>query len=63
MAASTNFGKREGTCMATQSKHFIPQRLTQGVFAAIATDGGAAICNSGLIDLGEQLVIVDIRPS
>jgi cyclase len=41
------------------SKHFTPHPLTEGIFAAIATDGGAAISNSGLLDLGGQIVVFD----
>lgn len=41
------------------SKHFTLQQIAEGVYAAIATDGGAAVCNAGLIELGEQLVVFD----
>jgi cyclase len=41
------------------SKHFTLEQLSDGVYAAIHTDGGAAICNAGLIDLGELLVVFD----
>ena len=41
------------------SKHFILHTLADGIFAAIAQDGGSAICNSGLINLGEQIVVFD----
>ncbi len=43
----------------TQSRHFSLQELADGVYAAIATDGAAAICNAGLIDLGSEVVIYD----
>ena len=33
--------------------------LAEGVFAAIAKDGGSAICNAGLIDLAGQVVVFD----
>jgi glyoxylase-like metal-dependent hydrolase (beta-lactamase superfamily II) len=42
-----------------ESKHFIPHALAEGIFAAIAVNGGSAICNSGLIDLGEQILVFD----
>lgn len=42
-----------------RSKHFSLKQIAEGVFAAIATEGGAAICNAGLIDLGKQVVIFD----
>ena len=41
------------------SKHFTLQQVAESVYAAIATDGGAAICNAGIIDLGEQVVVFD----
>ncbi len=41
------------------SKHFSLELLADGVYAAIHTDGGAAICNAGLIDLGNLLVVFD----
>lgn len=42
-----------------QSPHFNLPRLAEGVYAAIATDGGAAICNAGVIDLGGQVIVYD----
>ena len=42
-----------------RSKHFELQELADGVFAAIATDGGAAISNSGVIDLGDRVLVFD----
>ncbi len=42
-----------------ESRHFNLRRLVEGTFAAIATDGGAAISNSGLIDLGGQIIVFD----
>jgi cyclase len=41
------------------SKHFSLHQIAENVYAAIATDGGAAICNAGLVDLGNQVVIFD----
>jgi cyclase len=41
------------------SKHFTLQQAAEGVYAAIANDGGAAICNAGIIDLGGQVVVFD----
>ena len=43
----------------TLSPHFTIHELAQGVFAAIATRGGAAISNSGIIDLGDSTLIYD----
>jgi cyclase len=42
-----------------QSKHFAIQKLSDGVYAAIATNGGHAICNAGIIDLGDATLIFD----
>ena len=41
------------------SKHFVIHNLADGVFAAIASNGGWAICNAGLINLGGQLLVFD----
>lgn len=41
------------------SKHFSLQPLDEGIYAAIATDAGAAIGNSGLIELGGQVIVFD----
>lgn len=41
------------------SKHFSLHALGDGIHAALAVDGGAAISNAGLIDLGEQLLVFD----
>ena len=44
---------------ALRSKHFELHQLAEGTFAAIAKDGGSAICNSGIVDLGGQVVVFD----
>ena len=41
------------------SPHFTLQPLAEGVFAALACDGGAAISNAGLLDLGDQVLVFD----
>lgn len=41
------------------SKHFQVQRLAPNVYAAIATNGGYAICNAGVIDLGKEVLVFD----
>jgi cyclase len=43
----------------TESKHFKLQPLVDGIYAVIAEDGGSAICNAGLIDLGGLILIFD----
>ncbi len=42
-----------------QSPHFTVVTLADGVFAAIAVNGGAAISNAGIIDLGDRTLIFD----
>ncbi len=42
-----------------QSKHFTIQKLADGVYAAIAINGGYGICNAGIIDLGDATLIFD----
>lgn len=42
-----------------ESKHFDLIQLTEGVYAAIHKWGGAAYCNAGVIDLGNQTLVVD----
>lgn len=41
------------------SKHFRLEQLGDGVYAAIHIDGGAAIGNAGIIDLGDRTLIFD----
>lgn len=42
------------------SKHFTIHKLSEGVWAAINNDNyGHAICNAGIIDLGDKTVIFD----
>jgi cyclase len=45
--------------LITRSKHFVLHQLAEGIFAAVAEDGGSAISNSGVIDLGEQILVFD----
>ena len=43
-----------------ESKHYILHELADGVFAAIHHDeGGYAICNAGIIDLGDKTIVID----
>jgi glyoxylase-like metal-dependent hydrolase (beta-lactamase superfamily II) len=41
------------------SKHFTLQKLGDGIYVAIANDGGWAICNAGAVDLGDQVLVFD----
>jgi len=41
------------------SEHFTLHQLADGIYAAIATEGGAAFSNAGLIDLGDRTLVFD----
>jgi cyclase len=41
------------------SKHFRLEQLADGVWAAIHIDGGAAISNAGIVDLGDRTLVYD----
>ena len=41
------------------SPHFHLRKLSKGVYAAIAEKGGAAICNAGIVDMGEGALVFD----
>jgi len=45
--------------MTPVSEHFEIKSLADGVFAAVATPGGAALSNAGVIDLGDRTLIFD----
>jgi glyoxylase-like metal-dependent hydrolase (beta-lactamase superfamily II) len=43
-----------------QSKHYRLEKLADGIYAAIHNDeGGYAICNAGIIDLGDKTIVID----
>lgn len=42
-----------------ESPHFSIQTLAVGVHAAVAKNGGAAIANAGILDLGDSTVVFD----
>lgn len=42
-----------------QSRHFQVQKLAEGVYAIINRDGGWAISNAGIIDLGDRTLVFD----
>ncbi|HSG44223.1 MAG TPA: MBL fold metallo-hydrolase [Anaerolineales bacterium] len=42
-----------------QSDHFTLHQLAEGGFAAIAKNGGAAVANAGIIDLGDRTLVYD----
>lgn len=41
------------------SRHFHLERLAEGVYAAMAIDGAGAMCNAGIVDLGDRTLIFD----
>jgi cyclase len=43
----------------TGTKDFTLHKLGEGIYSAIANDGGWAICNAGAVDLGEQVLVFD----
>ena len=42
-----------------RSSHFHLEQINEGVYAAIATGGGGAFSNSGIVNLGERTIIFD----
>lgn len=42
-----------------ESRHFRLERLAEGVYAAIHRAGGWAICNAGIVDLGDRTLVFD----
>jgi glyoxylase-like metal-dependent hydrolase (beta-lactamase superfamily II) len=49
----------KGNRQLPNSKHFRLQQLADGVYAAIHIDGGAAMSNAGLVDLGDRTLVYD----
>lgn len=49
--------KRNGKLF--ESKHFHLQQVADGIYAALHTNGGWAISNAGIIDLGDRTLIFD----
>ncbi len=41
------------------SRHFTIERNADGVYAALAIKGAGAMCNAGIVDLGDQTLIFD----
>ncbi|MCW8803897.1 MAG: hypothetical protein OQK57_05815, partial [Ignavibacteriaceae bacterium] len=42
-----------------ESRHFTIEMLEEGVYAVIHKTGGYAICNSGIVDLGDETLVFD----
>ena len=43
----------------SKSRYYSLQRLDEGVYAALAVEDGPAICNAGVIDLGDRTLVFD----
>lgn len=41
------------------SKHFHLEKINEGIYAAIAKEGGGAVANAGFVDLGDQTIVFD----
>jgi cyclase len=41
------------------SKHYTLEQLADGVYTAIARYGAGAVCNAGIVDLGEPSLVFD----
>jgi glyoxylase-like metal-dependent hydrolase (beta-lactamase superfamily II) len=41
------------------SRHFTLHELSEGVYAGIANDGAWAICNAGIVNLGDRVIVFD----
>lgn len=53
------YQKRGCLLIKGDSKHFTVEEITDGVWVTIHTPGGSHICNSGIIDLGDETLIFD----
>lgn len=42
-----------------KSKHFTIEKLGEGIYAAIHKTGGYAICNAGIVNLGDETLVFD----
>ncbi|MBW5468957.1 MBL fold metallo-hydrolase [Brevibacillus formosus] len=41
------------------SKHFCLEKVSEGIYVAIAREGGGAVANAGFIDLGDRTIVFD----
>ena len=49
-----------GQIILPESRHYKLEKLADGVYAAIHNNqGGYAICNAGIVDLGDKTVVID----
>jgi glyoxylase-like metal-dependent hydrolase (beta-lactamase superfamily II) len=51
------FGK--AVSQTSESQHFKIEKMSEGIYAAIHKPGGYAICNAGIVNLGEENLIFD----
>lgn len=51
---TTNFYSQD-----IRSKHFTIEKLDEGVYAVIHKTGGYAICNAGIVNLGDETLVFD----
>lgn len=50
----------KGQIALPESRHYKLEKLADGVYAAIHNnEGGYAICNAGIVDLGDKTVVID----
>ena len=50
----------DGQTGLPESKHYTLEKLADGIYAAIHNnEGGYAICNAGIIDLGDKTIVID----
>jgi len=49
-----------GQTVLPEFKHYILEKVADGIYAAIHNnEGGYAICNAGIIDLGDKTIVID----
>ncbi len=49
-----------GQSVLPESRHYKLEKLANGVYAAIHNNqGGYAICNAGIVDLGNKVIVID----
>lgn len=49
-----------GQSVLPESRHYKLEKLADGIYAAIHNnDGGYAICNAGIVDLGDKVIVID----
>ncbi|HQG76172.1 MAG TPA: MBL fold metallo-hydrolase [Bacteroidales bacterium] len=50
----------DGQSVLSESRHYKLEKLADGVYAAIHNNqGGYAICNAGIVDLGDKTIVID----